>query len=233
MSTVPDAADAPSKPVKSDISPSPKPTDAEIHRTIVRIATGGIGEILDRVRALAAELEMADTDPESVSAVPLSTNHTAMVLVGWVTEWPEQFDTARSKLQETQLSRLVGVMYNTGAAIAEATGIAGFVSSVTEPGRVALAEEIDRLAKVGTAEYARGRVLAVQAFEQSFDGVVAYMGDSEEVSELVRQQTLGITGTAVQEMRETGAAADGLTEGVFRKLLRRSVRTVPPMPDTE
>jgi hypothetical protein len=176
---------------------------------------------------------MADTDPDSVSAVALSTNHTAMVLVGWVSEWPEQFDTARSRFQETQLSRLAGVMYNTGAAVAEATGIAGFVSSVTEPGRLALAEEIDRLAKVGTAEYARGRVLAVQAFERSFDGIVGYMGDSEEVSELVRQQTLGVTGTAVQEMRESGAAADGLTEGVFRKLLGRSVRTVPPIPDTE
>lgn len=199
----------------------------------MRIATGGIGEVLDRVRALATELEMADTDPDSVSAVALSTNHTAMVLVGWVSEWPEQFDTARSRFQETQLSRLAGVMYNTGAAVAEATGIAGFVSSVTEPGRLALAEEIDRLAKVGTAEYARGRVLAVQAFERSFDGIVGYMGDSEEVSELVRQQTLGVTGTAVQEMRESGAAADGLTEGVFRKLLGRSVRTVPPIPDTE
>jgi hypothetical protein len=156
-----------------------------------------------------------------------------MVLVGWVSEWPEQITNARSSIQNSPVSRLLGVVYNTGAAVAEATGMAEFVSSVTEPSRVALAEEIERLANVGTAEYARGRVLAVQAFERSFDGVVGYMGDSDEVSELVRQQTLGVTGTAVQEMRETGAAADGLTEGVFRKLLGRGVRTVPPMPVSE
>ena len=213
--------------------PPPQPTDAEIHRTIVRIATGGIGEVLDRVRALAVELESADTDPDSVKAVPLTTNRTAMVLVGWVSEWPEQFKTVASNVEQSPLARLVGVAYNTGAAVAEATGVASFVSSVTEPSRVALADEIDRLAKVGTAEYARGRVLAVQAFEESFDAIVTYMGDSDEVTEIVRQQTIGITGSAVQEIRETGAAADGLTEGVIRKLFGRTIRPLPPMPETE
>lgn len=213
--------------------PAPQPTDAEIHRTIVRIATGGVGELADRVRALAAELESAETDPDSIQAIPLATNRTAMVLVGWVSEWPEQFNSMSTNLRESPLARMFGVVYNTGAAVAEATGVASFVSSVTQPSRVALAEEIDRLAKVGTAEYARGRVLAVQAFEQSFDGVVGYMGESEEVSELVRQQTIGITGSAVQEIRETGAAADGLTEGLLNRLRGRTPRTVPPMPAVE
>jgi hypothetical protein len=213
--------------------PASQPTDAELHRTIVRIATGGIGEVVDRVRALAVDLESADTDPDSVQAVPLTTNRTAMVLVGWVSEWPEQLNAVSATLKEVPLARLFGVVYDTGAAVAEATGVANFVSSVTEPSRVALAEEIDRLAKVGTAEYARGRVLAVQAFEQSFDGIVGYMSESEEVSELVRQQTIGITGSAVQEIRETGAAADGLTEGLLNKLRGRKPRTVPPMPVVE
>jgi hypothetical protein len=211
----------------------PQPTDAEIHRTIVRIATGGIGEVFDRVRALAAALESADTDPDSVKAVPLTTNRTAMVLVGWVSEWPEQLNAMTSNLERSPLARLFGVVYNTGAAVAEATGVASFVSSVTEPSRVALADEIDRLAKVGTAEYARGRVLAVRAFEESFDAIVTYMGESDEVTEIVRQQTIGITGSAVQEVRETGAAADGLTEGVIRKLFGRTIRPLPPMPETE
>ena len=213
--------------------PPPQPSDAEIHRTIVRIAAGGVGELLDRVRALAAELESADTDPDSVETVPLTTNRSAMVLVGWVSEWPEQMNAMRSSLEKSSLARLGDVVYNTGAVIAEATGLADFVSAVTEPSRVALADEIDRLAKVGTAEYARGRVLAVQAFEESFDAIVAYMGDSEEVAELVRQQTLGITGSAVQEIRETGAAADGLTEGLIHKLFGRGIRSLPPMPETE
>ncbi|MDK1010175.1 MAG: hypothetical protein QGM48_03700, partial [Actinomycetota bacterium] len=62
------------------------------------------------------------------------------------------------------------------------------------------------------------------------DGIVGYLGESEELGELVREQTIGITGAAVQEIRETGAAADALTEGIFRRLLGRDRQTLPPAP---
>lgn len=117
-----------------------------------------------------------------------------------------------------------------GRHLPEATGLAPLISEITAPTRQAVAEELDRLSKVGTAEYARGRVLVVQAVERSVDGVVGYLGESEELGELVREQTLGVTGSAVREMRETGAAADALAEGVFRKLFGRSDRPLPPMP---
>ncbi len=207
----------------------------ELHKALVRLIAGGIGEGIDRITAITVELDAADQDPESVETAPLVTNPTAMTLVGWVSELPEQISSARSSVQRMAypITRLLGVVYGTGAAVAEATGVAGFVASATEPTRVALAEELDRLAMVGTAEYARGRVLSMYAFERSIDGIVGYLGNSEEVGELVREQTLGITGAAVQEIRETGAAADGLTEGVFRKLLGRSMRPLPPTPAVE
>jgi hypothetical protein len=218
-----------------DSQKPPASSDPELHKTIVRIVSGGIGEAFDRLKELAAELETADHDPESVSAVPLTTNQAAMVLVGWLSEWPEQVEAVRTSTQDMTypLTRLLSVVYDTTAAILEVTGVAGLVSSLTEPTRVALAHELDRLAHVGTAEYARGRVLSVQAFERSIDGIVGYLGDSEEVGELIREQTLGITGAAVQEIRETGAAADGLTEGIFRRLLGREARPLPPAPVVE
>jgi hypothetical protein len=46
----------------------------------------------------------------------------------------------------------------------------------------------------------------------------------------VREQTLGITGSAVREIRETGAAADLLTERFFRRILGRETRPLPPKP---
>lgn len=218
-----------------DTSPPPQPADPELHKTLVRIVSGGIGEGIDRLKTLAGELEAADRDPESVSAVPLTTNQAAMVLVGWLSEWPEQVNALKTSAREMTypVSWLFRVMYDTGAAIAQVTGVAGLVSAMTEPTRAALAEELDRLMNVGTAEYARGRVLSVQAFERSIDGIIGYLGDSDEVGELVREQTLGITGAAVQEIRETGAAADGLTEGVFRRLLGRGQRSLPPKPVVE
>lgn len=209
--------------------------DPELHKTLVRVISGGVGEAIDRLKALAVELESSNTDPESVDAVPLTTNQAAMIVVGYLSEWPEQVTAMRETAQDLTypFGQLLGVAYRTVAAVAEATGIAGVVASVTEPTRVALGQELERLANVGTAEYARGRVLSVHAFERSIDGIIGYLGDSDEVGELVREQTLGITGAAVQEIRETGAAADGLTEGIFRKMLGRDRRPLPPTPVPE
>lgn len=184
------------------------------------------------MKALTAEFDSADRDPESIEVAPIVTSPVAMTLVGWVSEWPEQVASARASAQRMAypLTQIFGVAYHTTAAVAQATGIAGIVSSLTEPTRQALAKELDRLSKVGTAEYARGRVLAVHAFKRSVDGIVGYLGESEELGELVREQTIGITGAAVQEIRETGAAADALTEGIFRRLLGRDRQTLPPAP---
>lgn len=210
-------------------------TDPELHKTLVRVVSGGVGEAIDRLTALVVELESADTDPDSADTVPLTANQAAMIIVGYLSEWPEQMTAIRETAQDITypVGQLLGVAYRTVAAVAEATGVAGVVASVTEPTRVALAQELERLANVGTAEYARGRVLSVYAFERSIDGIIGYLGDSEEVGDLVREQTLGVTGAAVQEIRETGAAADGLTEGIFRKILGRERRPLPPVPAVE
>jgi hypothetical protein len=209
--------------------------DPELHKTLVRVISGGVGEAIDRLKDLATELESADTDPDSADSVPLTTNQAAMIIVGFLSEWPEQMTAIRGTAQNMTypVGQLINVAYRTVVAVAEATGIAGVVASVTEPTRIALGQELERLANVGTAEYARGRVLSVHAFERSIDGIIGYLGDSDEVGELVREQTLGITGAAVQEIRETGAAADGLTEGIFRKMLGRDRRPLPPAPVVE
>jgi hypothetical protein len=220
---------------RSPILVESKTGDVDLHKTLVRIISGGVGEGIDRLKALTAEFESADHDPASVEVVPIATNPAAMAVIGWISELPEQFEAARSTAQQLTypMTQLFGVVYSTAAVVAEATGIVGIVSSLTEPTRQALAKELDRLSKVGAAEYTRGRVLSVQAFERSVDGIVGYLADSDELGELVREQTIGITGAAVQEIRETGAAADGLTEGILRRLLRRESRPLPPAPAVE
>jgi hypothetical protein len=107
-------------------------------------------------------------------------------------------------------------------------------SSGGDPYRT-LAAAYERLIAVRTAEHTRGRVVAVGAFTESIDGIIGYLGDSDEVGELVREQTFGVTGAAVSEISETGAVPDGLTEGIFRKIFRRDIQSLPPKPgfDTE
>ncbi len=215
--------------------PGPIEDDQQnLHKAIVRVVAGGIGEGIDRLLKVSAELDEAEVDtnhgPTSIKAPP-----NVMALVGWASEFPEFVHGLgdASYRMTYPLARAAGVAIDTTAYLAEATGVASFIAGVTEPMRTALAEESERLSAVGTAEYARGRVLATYAFEQSVNGIVGLLSESDELGELVREQTLGITGSAVQEIRETGAAADSLTENIFRKLLGRSGRQLPPAPAGE
>jgi hypothetical protein len=212
----------------------PQATGADRYRTIVRLVTGGIGEGIDRLMALSTALDEADVDPDSAETRPIHADPTLMAVVGWVSEIPLQMKSIADSTSRVTypVNRAAEVAWDTAAFVAEATGVKAFVEGFTEPALLAWEKERERLASVGTAEYARGRVLAVEVFEQTVDGVMGYIGKSDELGELVREQTLGITGSAVREIRETGAAADGLTEGMFRRLLGRDARSVPPMPAT-
>lgn len=218
----------------NDLVASNPAADVDLYSMLVRLVAGGVGEGLERLRTLAGELDVADDDPDSVGVVAVAANPAVMALVGLISEAPTQLRSAASATRRMAypIEQLLGIAVGTGAVIAEATGVASFVSSVTEPTRAAIATELDRLTNVGTAEYARGRVLSMQVFERSVNGMIEYLGTSDELGDLVREQTLGITGAAVQEIRETSAAADGLTEGLLRKLLGRSVRELPPLPMT-
>jgi hypothetical protein len=150
------------------------PTSDARHQAVVRLIAGGIGEGIDRLIALSSALDDADADPESTQIVPLRTDPTLMAVLGWVTELPQQVRGATrsaSKVAYPAVTRAAGVVWDTGAYVAQATGVTSFVQGFTEPFLTAMAEERERLTSVGTAEYARGRVLAVQAFEQSVDGI--------------------------------------------------------------
>ena len=219
--------------VSSD--PAADTPDGDVYKTLVKIVAGGIGEGLDRLMQASENLEESELEASPEVVGPFGTNPLAMAVVGFAYELPEQVGAAAVSVSRTfaPLTAVARVALNTGAAFAEATGIASLVAEVTQPTRIALGEEYARLVRVGSAEYARGRVLSVGAFTGSVDAIVSYLSESDEVKELVREQTLGMTGAAVQEIRETGAAADGLTEGIFRKIFRKDVQTLPPKPGFE
>jgi hypothetical protein len=205
------------------------------YKTLVRIVAGGIGEGIDRLLEVSASLDDVEIDSDSDAHGPYATNPVAMAAVGFAYDFPEQVAGATAAAQRMlyPFAMIAKVAIDTGAVLAESTGVGPFLVDLTLPTREALATEYSRLVNVGTAEYARGRVLAVGAFTESIDGIIGYLGDSEEVGELVREQTMGVTGAAVLEIRETGAAADGLTEGIFRKIFRRDIQSVPPKPRFE
>lgn len=197
--------------------------------TVVRLVAGGIGEGVDRVLQASAALDAMAAEPDS-GPMLVKENPDVMALVGLASELPHLTASAAESAQRFAypVTRTVGVALNTVLYLAEVTGVAPFVAGLTEPTRTAIQEERERLTKVGTAEYARGRVLAVYSFEESIAAIVDLVSESPELAELVREQTIGITGSAVNEVRQTGASADSLTEGVIRRLLRRPAQGLPP-----
>lgn len=203
----------------------------DLHRTIVRIVSGGIGEGVARLMKVAEQLEEADEE-EHGTVGPFTASPNLMALVGLASELPELTRGATDAVARMAypVVRVAGVTVDTIAYLLEITGVKAFWSDLSEPARTAVVEELERLSQVGTAEYGRGRVLATHAFEQSVEAIVGLLSESEELGDLVREQALGVTGGAVQEVRETGAAADALTEGIIRRLLRRESRPLPPKP---
>jgi hypothetical protein len=205
---------------------------ADLYTTLLRMVAGGVGEGIDRLLKVSAELDDADIAPDGELVGPFRADPTVMAVVGWMSELPSTVRGIGASAYRSAypMTRLTGVAIDTTMHLARLTGVSALLDDMTEPLRTAIADERERLAAVGTAEYARGRVLAVYAFEQSVEGMVALLSESEELGELVREQTLGVTGAAINEIRETGAAADRLTEGLFRRLRRRPERSLPPMP---
>mgnify|MGYP001819700214 CR=1 FL=1 len=206
----------------------------DLHRTIVRIVSGGIGEGIARLMKVASQLEEADEE-EIGTVGPINANPNLMALIGLASELPEltRGATNAASRMAYPVVRVAGVTVDTVSYLLEITGIKAFWSDLSEPARTAITEELERLSQVGTGEYARGRVLAAYAFEQSVEGIVGLLSESEELGDLVREQALGVTGGAVQEVRETGAAADALTEAIFRRVFRRESRPLPPKPAEE
>jgi len=204
----------------------------DVYKTVVRVVAGGIGEGIDRLMQVTEMLEEAELAAAPEAVGPYATNPLAMAIVGFAYELPEQVASASASVSRTlaPLAAVAKVAFGTGAAVAEVTGIAPLIAEITLPTRIALAQEYERLVSVGSAEYVRGRVLSVGTFTESVDGIIGYLSDSDEVKQLVREQALGVSGAAVQEVRETGAAADGLTENIFRKIFGKDIKQLPPKP---
>jgi hypothetical protein len=85
---------------------------------------------------------------------------------------------------------------------------------------------VERWIDAGRAAEQRSRALARQAAfdgtDEAMDEVIGILAEKPEVRDLVTQQTVGMAGELVGEVRERGAAADTFWERRLRRLLRRA-----------
>jgi len=193
------------------------------YAAVVRLLAGAIGFGLEQLQRIEGELSHQDAVLEA-PALEADWGTTGALLVGFVADLPDRV----SRSAET-VSRAAAPIRSIAAPVGRVLSSTA-VGAVTSELRRTFQGEGERLAAIGRSEYLRGRMVAESVANQGVDAVVEYLGESDAVDDFVHEQAFGVGRGAVQEVRETGAAADGLSEAMFRRLFGRAARAVPPEP---
>jgi hypothetical protein len=92
-------------------------------------------------------------------------------------------------------------------------------------------EQVVRWIKRGHVEEPLSRELARLGVQEITDEFINRLAENEELKELVQEQSVGLAGEAVEQVRERTFSADTLVERIARAVTRRSPRLTPPMAD--
>lgn len=229
MTEQPSGADDGSEIVVREVAP---PTPGLVsqwgaaYATGVRFAAGVAGVVADRAREVAAAQgsrePRAEPDVEAQPPVP------GTVLFGFAADLPNRLGRVTATVAES--TGLVREVTGYGWRLVSASPIGWLVATPVDAVRHRLDAESDRLAAIGQSEVVQGKALVETAMDTSIDIVLDNISESEALNDLIREKAAGITGAAIQEVRETGAAADHITDTAIRRLLRRPPRPLPPKP---
>jgi len=92
-------------------------------------------------------------------------------------------------------------------------------------------EQLMRWIQRGHTEEPLSRNIARLGVQEITDEFINQLAQNEEVKELVQEQSMGLAGEAVDQVRERTFSADTLVERIARAVTRRSPRLEPPMAD--
>jgi hypothetical protein len=81
-------------------------------------------------------------------------------------------------------------------------------------------DQLDRLADAGQREQAAARTLATGVIKRLIQGGTAEFAESADVKRVIHQQSQGIAGAALTEIRDRTERADDAAENVVRRILR-------------
>jgi len=194
------------------------------YRAVVRLIAGGVSLGAEGLRAADAAAGAEEGSAADAVGFSATLESATALIVGVAVETPDRivslFDTADRVMApvRTAARPVVGALRQS------------FVGRVVGELGTNTAAEAARLAAVGRAEINQGRRLAITAYNEAVDGFIEQLSGRQSLDDLVSDQTLGVGKGAVEEVRETGAAADWLSESMFRRVLRRPPRSMPPKP---
>jgi hypothetical protein len=91
--------------------------------------------------------------------------------------------------------------------------------------------QVKEWAERGEAEETLGRFVARIGTQEIVDEFINHLAANDELKDLVKEQSLGLAGGAVEQVRERSFSADTLVERIARAVTRRNPRMDPPMAD--
>jgi len=80
-------------------------------------------------------------------------------------------------------------------------------------------EQLDRLAESGQHEQAAGRTLAAGVVKRLIEGGAHEVAESPDLKRVIQEQSQGIAGAALTEIRNRSAQADDAAESLARRIL--------------
>ena len=93
--------------------------------------------------------------------------------------------------------------------------------------------EVDRWVQTGRTELGHSRQLVKIATTETVDASLGYLSQSEDVMELIQEQSTGLAAEVIEEMRERTVSGDNLLESIVRSFFRRKPREQLPPPPLE
>ena len=85
--------------------------------------------------------------------------------------------------------------------------------------------DINRWVHLGQAEEQQSRAVARQTIDNVMEDVIDYLARNPDVRDLIQQQSVGIMGNAVDNVRTATTSGDELLERIARRIFGRAPRT--------
>jgi hypothetical protein len=200
------------------------------YATAVRLAAGVAGVLADRAREIAESKQGQEQAPTE-AGVATEPEVPGTLVFGFAADLPARFGRVTGAVVDS--TGFVREVTGYGWRLVAASPVGWLISKPVDAVMVRVDAESDRLHAIGRAEVVQGKALVETVVDTTIDGVLDNVSESEALNDLIRDKAAGIGDVAIQEVRETGAAADSLTDSAVRRLLRRPPRDLPPKRATD
>ncbi|MCA9979947.1 MAG: hypothetical protein KDD89_03925 [Anaerolineales bacterium] len=205
-------------------------------RVLIGLTVEGQRELIKRLQAWE-EIAHSANDPLAIQASDVAASQLRYALIGYLLETQAQARHSASKLLELidVSSRLALTTINLMLVTVRPASNRLLTSRYVQPRYDSATNRFDYLVARGERELrrwtARGqledmpsRAMGRHAVLDSIDEFIDYLSKNDQIAQLVQEQSVGLAGEVVTEVREYSVSADNALESIVRRLLRRAPR---------